>query len=147
MCVLVWLLALTIMHSAVYTVHDYWRIFQVHEWWEHGVTEWRHTMTCRYSLIADVWPLLAVLVVVLHAAHSDVAGLRAVAKSGQVCVVDNDEWHRERSEVLATGRRRCTPVCTRDSLGTGGGWKKVHRAFFTFSVSKGVTLQACRVIA
>jgi len=107
-------------------------------------------MTCRYSLIADVWPLLAVLVIVLHAAHSGGAGLRAVAKSGQVCVVDDDEWHRERSEVLATGRRRCTPVCTGHSLGTGGGWKKtsdvVHRAFFTFSVSKGVTVQTCRVI-
>jgi hypothetical protein len=107
-------------------------------------------MTCRYSLVADVWPLLAVLVIVLHAAHSDVAGPRVVAKSGQVCVVDNNEWHRERSEVLATDRSRCTPVCTGHSLGTGGGWKKtsdvVHRAFFTFSVSKGVTVQAYRVI-
>lgn len=107
-------------------------------------------MTCRYSLIADVWPLLAVLVIVLHAAHSDITGLGAVAKSGQVCVVDNDEWHRERSEVLATDRRRCAPVCTGDSLGTGGGWKKTsdvtHRAFFTFRVSKGVTVQAYRVI-
>ena len=92
-------------------------------------------MTCRYSLIADVWPLVGVLVVVLHAAHSGFAGLRAVAKCGQVCVVDNDEWHREGSEVLATGRGRCTPVCTGDSLGTGGRWKKVHRAFFTFSVT------------
>lgn len=95
-------------------------------------------MTCRYLLIADVWPLVTVLVIVLHAAHSGVARQRAVAKSGQVCVVDNDEWHREGSEVLATGRRRCTPVFTGHSLGTGGGWKKtsdmVQRAFFTFSV-------------
>jgi len=107
-------------------------------------------MTCRYSLIADVWPMLGVLVIVLHAAHGCVAGRRAVAKSRDVCVVDNDKWHRERSEVLATDRRLCTPVCTGHSLGTGGGWKKtsdvVNRAFFTFSMSKGVTVQACRVI-
>lgn len=86
--------------------------------------ETRHNMTSRYSLIADVWPLLGVLVIVLHVFHGDIAGLRAVAKSGQVCVVDNDEWHRERSEVLATDRRRCTPLCTGHSLGTSGGWKK-----------------------
>ena len=107
-------------------------------------------MTSRYSLIADVWPLLRVLVIVLHVLHGDFAGLRAVAKSGQVCVVDNDEWHRERSEVLPADRRRCIPLCTGHSLGTGGGWKKtsdvVQRAFFTFSVSKGVTVLAYRVI-
>jgi hypothetical protein len=103
-------------------------------------------VTCRYLLIADVWPLLAVLVIVLHAAHSDITRLGAAAKSGQVRVVDNDEWHRQRSEVLATDRRRCTPVCTGHSLGTGGGCKKtsdvIHRSFFTFGASKGVTVQA-----
>jgi hypothetical protein len=64
--------------------------------------------------------MLRVLVIALHAAHGDLAGLRAVAESGQVRVVDNDEWRWERREVLLTDRRCCTPVCTGHSLWAGG---------------------------
>jgi hypothetical protein len=62
--------------------------------------------------------------VVLHAAHSGSAGLGAVAKSGQVSVVDHDEGYRQRGEVLATDGRRRTPVCSGHRLGAVGGWKK-----------------------